>query len=211
MSSGTEYVFLAPVYDAVFEPLLYRMREAIVSMIPPDSRVLEVGCGTGAQAVRLRRIGTEYTGVDLSMDMLRRARKKKIDCIEADGRHLPYDTGEFDAATISLALHEMDPEIRNAVTAELLRILRPGGMLVVADYKTPGPGTRFGSVFKKLIHGIERLAGGSHYRNYIHFMSDGGLLGYLRNFDVSIREEKSFFRDNMAVLKVASGPSLPTG
>ncbi len=202
MSGGKEYTFLAPGYDALFEPLLKRMRETIVDMIPPQSRVLEVACGTGAQAVRLRRIDSEYTGVDLSADMLSRARRKNVNCHAADGSDLPYNGGEFDAATISLALHEMDPEMRNSVMRELTRVLRPGGLLIVADYTFPAPGTRFGALFKAGIHLIERIAGGSHYRNYRHFMATGGLRSYLGRFETPILDEEPFFRGNIAVVKL---------
>ena len=202
MSSGKEYVVLAPAYDAVFEPLLRRVRECIVEMIPSRARVLEVACGTGAQAVRLRRINAEYTGVDLSPSMLRRAGTKNVNCREADGRNLPYAGGEFDAATISLALHEMEPEVRDGVAGELVRVLRPGGVLIVADYTLPSPDISFGRLFKGGIGFIERLAGGSHYRNYREFMQLGGLRAYLERLGMTVVNDKPFFRDNIAVMKL---------
>lgn len=209
MSKGKEYEFLAPMYDAVFEPFLRKMRETIVDKIPPQSRVLEVACGTGAQAVRMRRIDPEYTGVDLSADMLQKARKKRVNCIEADGRDLPFEGGEFDAATITLALHEMDPEVRNGIANELLRLLRPGGFLIVGDYtvpasSTPASGTLYGAFVRKGIHLIEYFAGGSHYKNYLIFMGEGGLRSYLAGFNAQAKvvEDIPFFRGNMAVVKL---------
>lgn len=200
---------MAPMYDAVFEPFLRKLRETIVDQIPPKSRVLEVACGTGAQAVRMRRIDPVYTGVDLSEDMLRKARRKRVNCIEADGRDLPFEEGEFDAATITLALHEMDPEVRRGITGELLRLLRPGGVLIVGDYTVPPEGTSFyGAVVKKGIHLIEYFAGGDHYKNYLIFMSEGGLHSYLDGLDahikgnVTIVDTVPFFHENMAVIKL---------
>ena len=92
----------------------------------------------------------------------------------ADGRALPFATATFDAALISLALHEMDPRDRPLVVAELIRVVRPGGRLFIMDYdlrieRSPRAAAAI------LIRIIERIAGKRHHRNFRNFLENGGV------------------------------------
>jgi len=73
-----EYNSMASYYDIVLEPILWKMRRKIIktSNIYRGMKILEVACGTGTQAVRFKKAGAEYTGVDLSPAMLNVAEKK---------------------------------------------------------------------------------------------------------------------------------------
>ncbi len=75
----SEYDSMASYYDKVLEPILWKMRRNIikVSNVQKGMKVLEVACGTGTQAVRFKKVGADYTGVDLSPAMLEVAGKKK--------------------------------------------------------------------------------------------------------------------------------------
>lgn len=103
---------------------------AAVGEVRPQ-RVLEVGCGTGELAVRLRdELSVEVTATDLSPRMVDLARERDVQALVADVQALPFADGAFDCAVAAWMLYHV-PDVDRAV-AELARILRPGGRLVAA-------------------------------------------------------------------------------
>ena len=124
-------------YDSGWNPLL-QVEEAVVHPIldtwPKGAVVLDAACGTGRHAAHLAKHGCKVIGVDLSTAMLTVARqklKKKADFRLGDLHHLPLEVAEVDAAVCSLALVHLDD--LKAPLAELRRVLRPGGHLVLSD------------------------------------------------------------------------------
>lgn len=91
-------------------------------------RILDLGCGDGVLAERLRGLGCEVVGVDGSADMVRATRARGIEALVMDGQALTF-TQEFDAVFSNAALHWMrtDPA---AVVAGVARALRRGGRFV---------------------------------------------------------------------------------
>jgi SAM-dependent methyltransferase len=112
---------------ALEEPVVW----SLVAGVPPG-RALDAACGTGRHARHLLELGHEVTGVDLSPEMLTVARAKVPGATfrEADLRNIPGAGGEFDLVVCGLAL-ALVAELGAAV-AELSRVLRPGGHLVVS-------------------------------------------------------------------------------
>lgn len=101
----------------------------------PGTRALELGCGTGVFLEQVARSGAEIHGLDLSEDLLARARARmtgasnvRLDCGNAEA--MPYPEGHFDAAYGSSVLHHLDLD---AALRELHRVLKPGGRLVFAE------------------------------------------------------------------------------
>jgi len=96
--------------------------------------VLDVGCGTGQLAARLRRElpGTRVVGCDFSLGMLHqaRARDRRASWVQGDAGRLPFRDGTFDAVVSTEAFHWF-PDRRRAL-AELRRVLRPYGRLLLA-------------------------------------------------------------------------------
>lgn len=97
-------------------------------------RVLDAGCGAGALITQLQDKGAEVSGFDGSAGMIELARQRLGDDVDlrvADlAAELPYGDSEFDIAVLSLVLHYLEdwaPPL-----AELRRVLKPGGRLVVA-------------------------------------------------------------------------------
>ncbi len=200
----SEYDSMASWYDKVLEPFLWKMRRKIIRVSNIDSgmKVLEVACGTGTQAVRFKKAGAEYTGVDLSKAMLEVAGKRKLECLHADGTELPLEDNIFDLSTITLALHEVDPEIRKQIVMEMIRVTRSDGFLVIVDYTLSGRKNIISSLSDRVIHYVEKLVGGSHYRNYGKFMKSGGLISFLEPFDLEIIEAKFIFARNIGIIKL---------
>jgi ubiquinone/menaquinone biosynthesis C-methylase UbiE len=104
--------------------------------LQPHERLLDVGCGTGA-AVRAAAATVERAvGVDLSPQMIARARELATDVpgaefVVGDSEQLPFESGEFDAVLCTASFHHY-PNPRKA-TAEMARVVAPGGRLVIAD------------------------------------------------------------------------------
>ena len=200
----SEYDSMASYYDKVLEPILWKMRRKIikVSNIQKGMKVLEVACGTGTQAVRFKKAGAEYTGVDLSPAMLGVAEKRNLICLHADGTELPLKDNTFDLSTITLALHEVDPEISRQIVLEMIRVTKDDGFLVIVDYTKSNKKSIYRKIGNSSIHYIEKLVGGSHYRNYKKFMVAGGLIAFLKSFDFEIIEQKLIFGGNIGIVKV---------
>ena len=99
-----------------------------------EERVLDVGTGAGAFAIALAPLVREVVGVDIVPELLEEARKrapKNVEFVEADATALPYERGFFDLVCTAGALHHLArPEL---VLAELNRVLRPGGSMLVVD------------------------------------------------------------------------------
>jgi SAM-dependent methyltransferase len=135
LSAG--YKDWSSTYDSGWNPLL-EVEEAIVHPIlkswPKSATVLDAACGTGRHAAVLVKQGCRVIGVDLSTAMLNVARaklKKRADLRLGDIHHLPLEVAEVDAAVCSLALTHLEDLQRPL--AELRRVLRPGGQLVLSD------------------------------------------------------------------------------
>ncbi|WP_038033803.1 class I SAM-dependent methyltransferase [Thermopetrobacter sp. TC1] len=93
----------------------------------PGERILDLGCGDGVIAERLMREGCKVVGVDISAEMLKAARARGVQVIQASGEDLPFEN-EFDAVFSNAALHWMTDA--RAVAEGVLRALRPGGRFV---------------------------------------------------------------------------------
>ena len=101
-------------------------------------RALDVGCGAGALALALAPLVREVVGVDRVPELLALARERAPEnatFVEADATHLPYDEGEFDLAGTLRTLHHVPrPEL---VAAELARVTKVGGLVLVIDQLAP--------------------------------------------------------------------------
>jgi SAM-dependent methyltransferase len=101
-------------------------------------RVLDVACGTGVVAITATRVGAKVTGVDLTPELLERARENArigsfdVEFLEADVEALPFANAEFDVV-LSQFGHMFAPRPQVAI-AEMLRVLKPAGTLAFATW-----------------------------------------------------------------------------
>jgi len=142
---------IAPVYDAMNTAMTLGLdarwrREAVrVSAISPGSVAVDVACGTGALTRALAAAaspGGSIIGLDSSLAMVRRARRPRRGSGElipryllADALGIPLDDGIADAATIAFGLRNM-PDYAECL-AELARVTKSGGRVVVLEIATP--------------------------------------------------------------------------
>ena len=101
----------------------------------PGRRALELGCGTGVFLERVARCGVSLHGLDLSEDLLEKARARvqelpNVVLDRGNAEATPYPEGHFDAVYGSSILHHLNLD---AALAEVHRVLRPGGRLVFAE------------------------------------------------------------------------------
>jgi SAM-dependent methyltransferase len=92
-------------------------------------RVLEVGCGPGELAARIKEeLGADVAAIDISPRMVELARGRGVHARVGDVLDLPFAAGEFDCAVAAWMLYHV-PDVDRAL-GELARVLRPGGRLV---------------------------------------------------------------------------------
>ncbi len=117
------------------------------ALLKPGESILDVGCGTGGVTIPAKiQVGNYGTaaGIDPAPAMIAIARRKASRAgLEIDFRvgvieSLPFHDGTFDAVTSSLMMHHLPEHVRVKGLAEIRRVLKPGGRLLVADVIRPG-------------------------------------------------------------------------
>ena len=114
---------------------------ALQDKISKGAPVLDLCCGSGETAAPWIEAGFAVTGLDLSPKALALAaeRTPQLQCIEGMAEKPPLNTNQFEAIQISLALHEFSSEERQQVLKACMRLLQPGGWLVLIDLHPAGP------------------------------------------------------------------------
>jgi SAM-dependent methyltransferase len=128
---SARYDGIADWYDAEFQPapLESETWQTLVELLGEGSgNLVDIGCGTGSYAAALAELGWTVTGVDVSEDMLRRAREKGVETVRADAAAMTFEDASFDAA-VSIFTHT-DVDDFSAVVGEVARVLRPGAPFV---------------------------------------------------------------------------------
>jgi demethylmenaquinone methyltransferase/2-methoxy-6-polyprenyl-1,4-benzoquinol methylase len=167
---------IAGVYDVLNTVMTaglhhrWRARAVDMARVGAGSRVLDVATGTGDLAIEIaRRVGPagEVVGSDFSEGMLDRARVKadagRLEVSPrfewADALELPYPDDHFDAATVGFGARNFSDLARGL--AEMARVVRPGGRVVVLEITTPtrAPLSHFYALwFDRIVPALGRLA-----------------------------------------------------
>lgn len=136
-------------YDRWFETPTGRLvkqyeSRLLLEMVRPGhgEKILDAGCGTGVFTADLLAAGARVTGLELSLPMLRHAGKKAPGqpflMVQGDMRRLPFASGAFDK-TVSVTAIEFLHEDAPGAVAEMLRVTRPDGLVVVASLNSLSP------------------------------------------------------------------------
>jgi ubiquinone/menaquinone biosynthesis C-methylase UbiE len=139
---------------------LERAYQRLLERIGSGQDVLDIGCGTGALTIGAARRGARVTGIDIDAAMLEIARDRvregglggsvqliEMGIAELDGQA----SSAYDVVTSGLCLSELSEDEVAFALGQIRRILRPGGLLLVADEIRPGSWTR------RLISGLIRF------------------------------------------------------
>ena len=114
-------------------------RRAVVSAVAPHpgDRILDLAAGTGTSSRPFADAGALVVAADLSLGMLQvgAARQPTLTFVNADALALPFGDDVFDAVTISFGLRNVEDTA--AALAELHRVTRPGGRIVICEFSTP--------------------------------------------------------------------------
>ena len=169
---------VSPRYDLINDVLtvgndrLWRIATTRAVAPRKGMRILDLAAGTGTSSAAFAAHGAHVTAADFSEGMLAEGRKRHagndlIDFVWADGTDLPFEDDTFDAATISYGLRNISDPKR--ALAEMTRVVKPGGRVVVAEFSTPpspivrGPYALYGRYVLPLVAGaINREAAGAY-------------------------------------------------
>lgn len=142
-------------------------RAATTRAVAPKrgERILDLAAGTASSSASLAGSGAQVVAADFSPGMLAEGRRRhghmpNITFVEADATNLPFKDGEFDAVTMSYGLRNVQ-EPKKAL-AELFRVTKPGGRIVINEFSTP-PGKLFRGLYRfynaQVLPKVARLAG----------------------------------------------------
>jgi len=176
-------------YDKFIAPNQDKLFDQIKSLIPLNSNVLDIGCGTGRLAFQLSDHCNKVVGVDLSSKNISVAQSKlnngkfnNIHFIHGSDADLKNHTDKFDYAVITYVIHEMPKNERVAV---LKNIRAVANKIIIGDYITPIPNTLWGGI--NVV--VEYLAGTDHYNNFKSFVKNGGLKSLVSEAGLKIIHE----------------------
>ena len=168
------HVWITDIF--VFRGKVRQLRQKTINLarIQPGEQVLDVGCGTGTLAMAAaRRVGRagHVTGIDPASDQIARATSKTarhhlpIDFQIGVIEQLPFPDSTFDVVFSTLMMHHLPAPLKRQGLAEIARVLKPGGRLVIADFthkqERQGRATRF-------------HAGGSRVHDLTAIISEAG-------------------------------------
>jgi len=201
------YGRIARFYDRLLEPVNAPLRAIGWKMYPTDSSmtVLDVGCGTGAHLEAYVNSDAECFGLDASPAMLVEARARLGDRAHlelGDATNLPHPDDSFDFVFTSLFLHALESGTRAAALAEVARVTRPDGRVLIIDYGT-GSLVVKGRVTRAISVVAERVAGRDHYQNWREYLRTDGIPAMTPAAHLTVERERIVAGGNLGLWLLA--------
>lgn len=166
------------------EATLSRAEQLVTNHARRPVAMLDVACGTGLLAERIRRRFPNLiiTGVDVSEEMLALARRKfaddrRAEWLVARAESLPVESDRYDVVTCTNAFHLFRHQ--SDALAEFRRVLAPGGVLVLVDWDRHYPTMRLLSAFYRVF---------GHHRRHIHDLAEARSMLDAADFDLEEAE-----------------------
>jgi ubiquinone/menaquinone biosynthesis C-methylase UbiE len=178
MNGGWRYDLMAWFFDTTWfrgQWRVLRQRTITLAHLRPGEAILDVGCGTGTVALAsARRVGRtgQVIGIDPSGVQIARAQAKaartRLPLVFQTGviEQLPFPDQTFDVVLSTLMMHHLPKPLKQQGIAEIARVLKPGGRLVVADFVRKQDRVGLAARFH---------AGGSSLPDLVALMTDAGL------------------------------------
>lgn len=153
-ATGGRTIRWAFAYDFVVRLLSLNREDALreetirLAQIAPGASVLDVGCGTGTLTLRAKAAAGStgrVCGVDAAPEMIAQARKKaqkaaaQVEFQAGVVEALEFADGTFDRVLSSLMMHHLPPDLQQRALAEVYRVLKPGGQLLIVDFDASVP------------------------------------------------------------------------
>jgi len=190
LSENKKHWYDGLFYDKLIAPNQDRLFTLIKKLIEPQSKLIDVGCGTGRFSFTVSDKCESVLGIDLSERNINRANLLLLKNPQSNlsFKHTSVNelisNGEqhFDYAVLTYVIHEVNPEERILLLKEISKI---ADKIIIGDYLVPQPK----GFWKLLNEAVEFAAGSEHYRNYKNFVSDGGITGIAGTAGLKIAKE----------------------
>lgn len=176
-------------YDKIIAPNQDRMFREIKNLIEPNTKILDVGCGTGRFSFSIVDKVNKIVGIDLSSknittanQTLQRNPNNKISFLHTNLSILISQNFHYDYAVMTYVIHEVNPEDRIKLLDEMSQI---ADKIIIGDYLVP-----FRKGFWSMLNEIvEFLAGKEHYTNFKDFIDHDGLDSLVEKAEMKIVKE----------------------
>jgi ubiquinone/menaquinone biosynthesis C-methylase UbiE len=166
---SVEFLFLGAA-DVMRRQVMAPLAEYFARTPARPMRVLDVGCGSGATLRQLAHAWPEhqYHGIDLSPHYLREARSllqhvPELSLVAQNAEHMPYRDEYFDAVVSVYLFHELPHDARRNVMAEMFRVLKPGGLLVIEDSAQLAEASEIATLLERFSREMHE----PYYRSYV--------------------------------------------
>ena len=193
-------------YDKVIAPNQKELFSQIIGLIVPNSKIIDVGCGTGFFSFSVADNCKSILGIDLSLKNIRRAnlnltrnpsekirfRHTKIETLALENQHFEY-------AVMTYVIHEVNENERIHLLFEIAKV---ADKIIVGDYLIPQPKNLSG----KITRIIEFIAGKEHFNNFKNYERNGGIHYLAKEAGLSIETEIKNNTNHIVILtkKVAN-------
>lgn len=175
MVQDKSFYYYGSLYHKLIDGKLAEACRKIVARIPPGSKVLDIGCGTGQLCRMLcEEKNCEVTGIDLSA----------------------FADHAFDYAVMLVFIHELVPDQQKKVLSEAFRVARK---VIIVDSVSPLPD----NLGKVAIYFAETVFGHDHFPQFKRFLKAGGIRGILKEsgLPATVKHSEIFWRNSRELVE----------